>query len=194
MSLGSFNQRHQALRFNFAPQIDPHFLKGVLMPLDMDKLTSPFLLAKAAQSLKELPCFYDFSTPFRRLALLPRLQQIKLVMYAGAAGHHHQLKKIIKAQEVENLKDILGSALGFTLKVAPLLSPPKITTPLPTTTSGFASAGHQMLVRAAVGEPTDLQTLWALRFPPSLKWGGVAGEKSKELAAFFVRVANQMKK
>jgi len=191
----TLDQKKAALRFNFAPQVDPHFLKDALKPLDVDKISSSFLLSSAAsKKLHHLPRFYDFTTDFRRLALLPRLELIRLILYAGAAGYHRSLKKIIKAYEVRKLRTSLGSVFNFALRVAPLLSPPNISGQLPKSASGFAAAGHKMLVMAAANESAEFQSLLALRFPPNLKWDSTAVEKSEELSAFFVRVAGQMKK
>lgn len=185
----------RVMAFNLTHQADPSYLAAALKPLDVMRVKNEFLLSKAAaRSLKRLPRFYDFSTPFRRLALLPRQKLWQLILYAGTALHNEGLRRVIDAARVKTLRQSLGAAYTFALRASPLLAPPPPSSPLPNSAAGFAADGHKLLVTAAVNEPLTLQKLWALRFPPSLEWAATAADEqfTVRAAAFLVRVGGQV--
>ncbi len=187
----------EILAFNFAPQVDYSYLTAALQPLDAAKVKNRFLLASAAVAAfkdKKLPRFYDFSTPFRCLALLSPPKLWQLILFSGVGIYHEQLRKLIDKARVRKLRRELGSSYDFAINSAPLLAPPPPGEKLPTDPAEFALVGHRLLEAAAVKEPPPLQKLWALRFPKHMGWRAVAADDSSAegAAAFLVRVSRQL--
>ena len=186
----------KVIEFNFSPQLDHGYLVDALKPLAAAEVEDEFLLAKAAaRAFKGLPKFYDFSTPFRRLALLQPKKLWQLILYAGTALHHRSLRKVIDKVRVKDLRRKLGSAYDFALNAAPLLAPPKTAAEMPQAAAEFALSGHQLLATAMAKEPPALQNLWELRFPANLGRRTTVDddELTTEAAAFLVRVGRQIR-
>jgi hypothetical protein len=113
-------------------------------------------------NLKDKLCF-DFDTPIRQLALLPKSNIMTLVMYAGAMLNSHHARHAIHRDDVIALNKGFGDELfDFALNQAPLLFDldvlPKIARPAPgaDVQAHLAASGLYCLGKALSNEPAAI--------------------------------------